>query len=67
MTMTKMSELVEMYRECLNDSYPEVTIAGCTFDPARILEELDPIAFRCGYLDYADSLEIVLDELEDDL
>lgn len=67
MTMTKMSELLEMYREFLNEVYPEVTIAGCTFYPDSILEELDPVAYRCGYLDYADSEGIDIDELEDDL
>lgn len=65
--ITTMSALLEAYREFLNEVEPEVTVAGCTFDPASILEELDPIAFRCGYLDYADSEGIDTDELEDDL
>lgn len=67
MTIITMSELLEAYREFLNEDEPEVTIAGCTFNPASILEELDPTAFRCGYLDYAEALEIDIDELEDDL
>lgn len=67
MSFTAMSELVEAYREFLNEIEPEVTICGCTFEPAAILEELDPIAFRCGYLEYADSLDIDTDELEDDI
>lgn len=65
--ITTMSELVEMYREFLNEVEPEVTIAGCTFYPASILEELDPVAFRCGYLDYADFVGVDINELEDDL
>lgn len=67
MSYTAMSELVEAYREFLDEIEPEVTIAGCTFAPSAILEELDPIAFRCGYLEYADSLDIDTDELEDDI
>ena len=67
MSITTMSKLVEAYRELLNEIEPEVTLYGCTFKPATILEELDPVAFRCGYLDYADSLDIDTDELEDDI
>lgn len=67
MEITAMSELVEMYREFINEIEPEVTICGCTFQPATILEELDPVAFRCGYLDYANGLDIDTDELEDDI
>lgn len=67
MEIMAMSELVEMYREFINEIEPEVTICGCTFQPAAILEELDPVAFRCGYLDYANGLDIDIDELEDDI
>lgn len=65
--ITKMSELQEAYREFLNEVHPEVTIAGCTFEPSEVLEKLDPIAFRQSYLDYADAEGIDIDELEDDL
>ena len=67
MSITAMSELVEAFRNTLDELSPEVTIYGCTFKPSAILEELDPIAFRCGYIDYADSLDIDMDELEDDI
>lgn len=64
MSFTDMSELVEAYHEFLNEIEPEVTICGCTSEPAAIV---DSIAFRCGYLEYADSLDIDTDELEDDI
>ncbi|QDH85404.1 hypothetical protein [Proteus phage vB_PmiP_RS1pmA] len=67
MNITTMSELLESYRELLDECYSEITIAGCTFEPSRVLEELDPVAFRQGYLDYADAEGIDVDELEDDL
>lgn len=67
MSYTTMSELVEAYRDFLDEVEEEVVIAGCAFSPSRILEELDPVAFRYGYLDYADAMEIDIDELEDDL
>lgn len=62
-----MSELLESYRELLDECYSGITIAGCTFEPSRILEKLDPIAFRQGYLYYADAEGIDVDELKDDL
>lgn len=42
----------EEYRDLLNECYPEVQIGQLFFLPSRIIEELDPIAFRCGYNDY---------------
>ncbi|UGC97792.1 hypothetical protein pp309_000004 [Proteus phage 309] len=67
MNITTMSELLESYKELLDECYSGITIAGCTFRPSRVLEKLDPIAFRQGYLDYADAEGIDVDELEDDL
>ena len=53
----------ESYREYLDSDGP-VTIGGLEFWPSRILEKLDPIAYRCGLTDYTDSLSedyLVLD------
>lgn len=36
-----------------------VQIAGMTFQTSRALKELDPTAFRCGEVDYIDSLSLV--------
>ena len=35
--------------------YGEINV-GVTFNASRVLRELDPIAFRCGFNDYMDSL-----------
>ncbi|QDH85459.1 phosphonoacetylaldehyde hydrolase [Proteus phage vB_PmiP_RS8pmA] len=67
MNITTMGELLESYREFLDGCYSGITIASCTFEPSEVLEELDPVAFRQGYLDYADAVGIDVDELEDDL
>lgn len=37
--------------EMLNEIYDEVIICGCSFSPADILANLDPIAYRQAYLD----------------
>lgn len=66
MNITTMSELLELYDDCL-DAGGDVKVCGCTFRPSDILKELDPTAYRCGYLDYADSMGVDIDDLEDDL
>lgn len=49
----------ELYANMLDDCYGEVEIAGMTFQTSRALKELDPTAFRCGMVDYIDSLNLV--------
>lgn len=67
MNITTMSELLGSYKELLDECYPWITINGCTFRPSEVLEKLDPLGFRQGYLDFADFIGIDVDELEDDL
>jgi hypothetical protein len=65
------------YREVLNEE-GDVRIGDLAFEPARIVEELDPIAYRCGLNDFVDGLEVEddpryqelveeLEELKDEL
>jgi hypothetical protein len=42
------------YRNMLNEN--PVIIGSCTYDTAATLEEIDPIAYRCGLMDFADAL-----------
>jgi len=51
----------EAYKELIDESGP-VLICGMSFTASRILEEVDPIAFRCGLNDYVDSLDVTEDE-----
>lgn len=48
--------LNEQYQELL-DQEGEVEVAGQKFLPSVILMECDPVAYRIGLNDYADSLE----------
>ena len=50
------NQLKEMFQEML-DAEGEVSVAGMKFLPSVILMECDPIAYRTGLNDYADSLE----------
>ncbi len=52
----------ENYDEWLDEIYGEIMIGNISFLPSRILKELDPIAYRCGFSDYIDSLDIENDE-----
>ena len=49
-------DIEQRYRDMLDECYPEVDAGGLTFAVSRVIEELDPTAFRCGAVDYADSL-----------
>lgn len=63
---TTISETVSAYNDMLNDCYDNLTVAGMEFDPADTLNKLDPIAYKCGWLDWCDAEGIDTDELEDD-
>ena len=44
------------YNEFLDEEGP-VIIAGMEFDVSYALKELDPTAYRCGLVDYVDSID----------
>jgi len=48
--------LYEMYDDMINDCHEIVRIGNIEYLPARVLKETDPIAYRCGFCDYLDSL-----------
>lgn len=61
----------DQYNDMLDDCYGEVEVAGMLFSSRRILEELDNTAYRCGYNDYVDSIDLDMipeyRELEEEL
>jgi len=50
-----MEDAYEMYDDMIDECCGEVNV-GVTFNASRVLRELDPIAYRCGFNDYVDSL-----------
>ena len=46
----------EQYDEHLDGVFDPVELGNLTFDPSKIIEELDPTAYRCGFNDYTDGL-----------
>ena len=61
-----ISETVEAYNETLNSVYEGIEVGGVSYDYAVVFEALDPIAYRCGWIDWCDAEGIDTDELEDD-
>lgn len=61
-----ISETVSAYDAMLNELHEWPTIAGLSFAPAAILNAVDPIAYKCGWLDWCDAEGIDTDELEND-
>lgn len=62
MNITTMSEAIDAYDDML-----DLTVDGVFgLCPSRILRECDPIAYRCGFADWADAEGIDTDNLEDD-
>jgi hypothetical protein len=57
-----LDDLISQYDEMLDEVYPQLF----NMYPSRILEEMDPIMYRCGYSDYYDSIsdEYYCDDLE---
>ena len=49
----------EQYREFLDEINPIVTICGMEYLPSTVLEQVDPIAYRCGFNDWLDSENLV--------
>lgn len=49
-------DIEKEYQEMLNDNYPVVDVAGYEFLAGDALAKLDPVALRCGAVDYADSM-----------
>jgi hypothetical protein len=52
----KELEIKEAYDTFLDECYPDVKIGYSTFTTSEILFNCDPVMYRQGLLDYADSM-----------
>lgn len=66
MTYETISETVEAYDYMLDECFGPVLIAGLSYETSRALDTLDPIAYKCGWLDWCGAEGIDTDDLEDD-
>ena len=49
------SELEDRFAEGLDDCWEPVSVCGYEYAAGRALRKMDPIAFRCGFLDWLDA------------
>jgi hypothetical protein len=47
-------DALERFDDYLNETNEVVTVCGFDYDPARVLKEVDPIAYRCSFNDWMD-------------
>ena len=48
----------DQYDMMLDECHDEVDVCGYKYAPSQALKQLDPTAYRCGFLDYLDGLDI---------
>lgn len=51
-----MRTYADAYDEMINECYPMVRFGTLTYEPARVLKETDPTAYRGGFAEWTDSL-----------
>lgn len=61
-----ISETIDAFDDFINAMHDEVTLLGVDYYASELLKSTDPIAYKCGWLDWCDSEGIDTDELEDD-
>lgn len=54
--ITKPTELVEAYDEMLDETLEPFRVGTLKYLPSQVLRQVDPIVYREGLLEYADSL-----------
>jgi hypothetical protein len=56
----------KQYDEMLDECYGETKIAGYSYQTSRVLKEVDPTAYRCGFFNWLDSADLTTDQDEAD-
>lgn len=59
------SEAIAAYDEALDEGQ-EIRIGTLTYLPSRVLQAVDPIAYRVGFFDWLDGEGIDSDDLDDE-
>jgi hypothetical protein len=52
-TLTEIEITEAEYDEMLDECYPHVNVCGYDWYPSIALQRIDPIAYDCGFSDYA--------------
>lgn len=51
-------DFADQFDDMLDDSIPEIEIGCLTYSPSHVLKNVDPTAYRCGLVDFIDSLDV---------
>lgn len=49
------NEALDQYDQYLDEVFGDVSIAGIEYNTSKALKDVDPIAYRTGFNDWADS------------
>jgi hypothetical protein len=52
-------DMEQRFRDSLDECNPEVSVGSLSWAPSRVLETMDPVAFRCGVSDSSDHENVV--------
>ena len=66
MNFETISETVEAFELFIDKFHETSTLLGVEYYASQLIKHADPIAFKCGWLDWCDSEGIDTDELISD-
>ena len=58
------TEAYSQYDDYIDEMTGDVTILGMSYSASRVLKEMDPIAYSCGFSNWLYSMELTTDESE---
>lgn len=58
-TLIEERDALERYDDALNEM-GDVTIGSLKYRPSVVLKQVDPIAYRCGFNDWADAEQLAI-------
>jgi hypothetical protein len=63
MKFIKENDAYSLYDKMLDEN-DTVQIGGLEYDPSYVLRLVDPVAYRCGFIDFLDSMGLTTDPTE---
>ena len=61
---TSMLAQLDSFRDLINQTHAPVVIAGCHFDPADVLQRMDPVAFNVLLQEFM--YELSIEQMKDE-
>ena len=64
-TLDNYYDAVRAYTDMLDEVYGDIEVCGMTYEAGRVLRDVDPVAYRCGFIDWCDAEGFDTDEWND--